>query len=213
MSPTRLSPLPGDCKPETLRARIRSVTGTRSSLQRTLRRFLTSSISTRPKIPRKTNDRPFPGRVRGGVARHRSRVHRSTQSRPALLARPPGRRRLLTLLSLRPRRLPLRVALCSLVLAAAALLATAQGPVEVIHNPADSIIYAAKDLETIRADFRPFMRYFTFYNVPAKQLEQEIKVFNGHVHHLSILQDIIPASIVPGSSGTLVRVNLLDYGW
>ncbi len=98
-------------------------------------------------------------------------------------------------------------------MAAAILISVAGQEAEILHNPADAVLHAVRDMETLPADARTYVRYLTLYNIPAKALATEIKVLNGHLQHLSREPDLQPGYLVPGSGGTLLRVNIQDYGW
>lgn len=82
-----------------------------------------------------------------------------------------------------------------------------------IYGPADALTMVHKDLQRFAERERPLYRYLSLYNVPAKEREGVRKIIAGHVQHLSREPDITPPALVIGSDGTLVRVNLLDYGW
>lgn len=97
-------------------------------------------------------------------------------------------------------------------LALVAALAFGQGP-EKILAPADAWIAAEKDLIATPESIRPFIRYLTTFNLSVKERAETAKVLGGHVNQLSTEPDLIPLVVVPGSDGSLLRLNIEDYGW
>lgn len=80
-------------------------------------------------------------------------------------------------------------------------------------TPADAISQAHADLTRLPPDIRPHMRYLSLYSLPLLERPKAIQAIAGHCNVLSREIDLTPPAIVPGTQGSLLRVNLLDYGW
>lgn len=89
--------------------------------------------------------------------------------------------------------------------AVVASLAVGQVP----DTPASALAAVHADLRRLPPEIRPSIRYLSLYNVPAKDRTKLYQVVRGWVNHLSREPDIT----APAYLGTVIRVNLLDYGW
>lgn len=78
--------------------------------------------------------------------------------------------------------------------------------------PSDSVLAAHTDIVKVQGG-QEHIRYLSLYNIPTTEREQFIRALNGHCNCLSRSVDLKPVQIVPGTGGSLVRVNLLDYQW
>jgi hypothetical protein len=90
------------------------------------------------------------------------------------------------------------------------LLAIGQGQGSL--SPSDAIAAAHADLAKIAGD-KTRLRYLSLYATPAKERERFIRVLNAHCNALSREPDLTPVAIVPGTQGSLVRIDLRDYRW
>ena len=88
-----------------------------------------------------------------------------------------------------------------------------QVPLERPLSPMDSVVQAAADCSKLQPGYASYTRYLSLYNLPAAERIKAIAVLNGHCNMLSREPDLIPVSIVPGTLGSLVRINLQDYRW
>lgn len=75
------------------------------------------------------------------------------------------------------------------------------------------MILCAADLASLPPNLRPVTRYFTLGSVPSVDRERWTKVLSFHCNALSTESDIVSPVIVPNAAGSILRVNLLDYGW
>ena len=95
------------------------------------------------------------------------------------------------------------VFLAAAVLATMLLAARAEGP-------GDAIIAAHADAQRLPLGTRQYVRYLSLYNLPAAERESAVKVLAFWVNSLSRSAELVAPVRV---SETLLRVNLLDYGW
>lgn len=79
------------------------------------------------------------------------------------------------------------------------------------QSAAAAIAAANADLARLPASVRISTRYLSLHTIPEKDRPEATRVLAGHVQHLSRASDITRPGSVAG--GTLLRVNLLDYGW
>lgn len=82
-----------------------------------------------------------------------------------------------------------------------------------IQAPADAWVAAERDLVKLPETQRLLVRYLTFYDRPLKERQDLHGVYSGHVNQLSTEPDLIQMAPVPGSDGSLFRINMEDYGW
>src|SRR5438132_7749456 len=80
-------------------------------------------------------------------------------------------------------------------------------------TPADHVVAAYRDLQTLGPNVRPYIRYLSLYTIPAKDRDLAWRVLSGHINGLSTEPDLVAPAIVPGTSGALLRVNIEDYSW
>ncbi|HZZ77185.1 MAG TPA: hypothetical protein VFE62_01620 [Gemmataceae bacterium] len=85
----------------------------------------------------------------------------------------------------------------------------------ILGQPTPALAYeqAHADLAKVPLEARADLRYLSLYNVPAEIREKRIKVTSGHVNSLSRETDLSAPTIVSGTRGMLLRINLNDYGW
>lgn len=84
---------------------------------------------------------------------------------------------------------------------------------ETIYTPADVCAQVWRDLQRFPLEQRRYLRYLSLYSYSADEREATRPIMRGHCHHISREPDLIPAELVIGTEGSLLRVNLLDYGW
>lgn len=77
-------------------------------------------------------------------------------------------------------------------------------------GPADAVLAAAADVQRHPPEVRPYLRYLSLYHVEGKALTDWQTVVDFHANALSVEAKLTPAARVNPS---LLRVNLLDYGW
>ena len=92
-----------------------------------------------------------------------------------------------------------------------AVLTTAQaGP---LLSPADAALAAAKDIGTVATDSRSSCRYLTVYNFPPVERGEAVKILSVHLNGLSREPELVIPAVVPGTEGSLLRIDIRDYGW
>ena len=97
-----------------------------------------------------------------------------------------------------------------------ATLSVSQGPApppERFWSPTDSVRAAVTDLRTLPEGVRYYTRYLDLGPFGVKDRTELIQVLSGHLNSLSSEPDLVAPVVVAGTSGALLRVNLLDYGW
>jgi len=77
--------------------------------------------------------------------------------------------------------------------------------------PADAVAAAWYDVRTLPPELRPRTRYLSLYNLPSRERTEAARVLSFHANSLSREPDIVPPALL--ADGTLLRVNLSDYGW
>lgn len=84
-------------------------------------------------------------------------------------------------------------------------------PPPAVTSPAGQLRLAVADLAA-RVDPRdgPFVRYLSFATVPPEKAAEFRVVFRWWVNHLSAARSLVREVEVPGSSGTLVRIDIRD---
>lgn len=78
--------------------------------------------------------------------------------------------------------------------------------------PAAQAIRAYQDIIFVPKDVRSHTRYLDLSNYPLSVRPWAVKVLSGHLQHLSKTATITQPYIVPGTSLSLMRVYLRDYG-
>lgn len=83
-----------------------------------------------------------------------------------------------------------------------------------LRTPAEMIRTAARDVATIRSQPGTALgvRYLDLSSIPPAGREHSYLVLSGHMQHLSRSSLIIRPKVVPGSGGSLLRIDLADYG-
>ncbi|MBV9121872.1 MAG: hypothetical protein JO112_00765, partial [Planctomycetes bacterium] len=109
----------------------------------------------------------------------------------------------------------MRYLFLSSVIVGAALVATclvaAPREKDPLLSPADAVAAAWKDAQTLPEGIQPLTRYLSLYNIPPQERADAAKVLSFHANSLSREPDIVPPALV--AEGTLLRINLADYGW
>lgn len=72
---------------------------------------------------------------------------------------------------------------------------------------------AHADLAKLPPAARCYYRYLTLSTRTPVERELAYRVYSGHANGLSVESDISPLTVVPGTAGALLRVNIQDYGW
>lgn len=80
-------------------------------------------------------------------------------------------------------------------------------------SPAEGVASARKDVESLPAAVRPYIRYLSLGEMPEDAVADMAKILSGHVNALSTTQGIVPAFIVLDTGGKLLRLNIRDYHW
>lgn len=73
--------------------------------------------------------------------------------------------------------------------------------------------WAKEDAERLPLEQQIYTRYATLYNIPRDQRLLFIRGLSGHVNQLSLEQELYPVEVVPNTEQSVVRINLLNYGW
>ena len=94
-------------------------------------------------------------------------------------------------------------------------LAAAPLAAQTPRHPSEQILAAARDLAHQPAHVRPYLRYLDLRTIPAVQRPDAWRAITGHVNQLSREPDIDPSRVVvlPGTQVSMIRLNMLDYGW
>jgi hypothetical protein len=80
-----------------------------------------------------------------------------------------------------------------------------------LPTPADAVAAAWKDVRALPAELGPLTRYLSLYPLPPRERADAARVLSFHANSLSREPDIVPPALL--AAGTLLRVNLSDYGW
>lgn len=81
-----------------------------------------------------------------------------------------------------------------------------------LRTPADQTLLAAKDIVQYPKEVAVFLRYLDMASIHPDERENAYLVMCGHMQHISRASSIIRPEVVPGSKGSLLRINLYDYG-
>ena len=79
--------------------------------------------------------------------------------------------------------------------------------------PADAVVLALRDVRQQPAQLRGQTRYLSLGHVSEAERGILIRVLGYHCNALSREADIVLPAVVPGTGGTLLRLNLSDYDW
>lgn len=81
----------------------------------------------------------------------------------------------------------------------------------VAATPAGAVALARDDVLRQTPALRPYLRYLSLHGLPAAERARAAKVLSFHVNSLSTEAEIVPPA--PVGDGSLLRINLIDYGW
>lgn len=101
----------------------------------------------------------------------------------------------------------------SVALLAVALLPVGVRADDALLSPANVVVLAYADAETLTPDVAIYTRYLWLPNLTEKERAAWKVVLDAHANQLSRESDLVPTRTVKGAGGHLLAVNLLDYGW
>lgn len=78
-----------------------------------------------------------------------------------------------------------------------------------IRSPQGQLALAVNDLASrVKVEDAPFVKYLSFIAVPADKLPEFRRVFRFWINHMSASRGIVAESDVPGSDGTLCKIDI-----
>lgn len=84
---------------------------------------------------------------------------------------------------------------------------------EPYYTPDSSVKFALQDIQSIPDNIRPYIRYFSLYNIPKSERKTVAQTLSFIVNSLSTRKKLYIPIFVANSDETLVRVNMNDYEW
>lgn len=87
-----------------------------------------------------------------------------------------------------------------------------QGP-EWLQSQQEQIWFASTDAVKLGKEQAYYTRYLDLGNVPAADRPEIVQVLSGHINQLSREPDLTPPRVLGGTYGSLLAVNIQDYGW
>lgn len=84
-------------------------------------------------------------------------------------------------------------------------------PQDQLRPPALQLLIASADIQRITPDFQKHIRYLDLGNTYLEQRETDYRILSGHIQHISRSPLITQPQIVPGTLGSLLRINIKDY--
>lgn len=99
-------------------------------------------------------------------------------------------------------------------------------------TPADMVVFAQRDLDALSprsgtasaVDIRPHIRYLALFNTAEEGRQGYARLLAGHLNGLNLEPALVPLgtdprfplgaiTIVPDTRGSLLRINIDDFGW
>lgn len=84
---------------------------------------------------------------------------------------------------------------------------------ETLYTADSSIKFAVGDILTIPAEDRPYMRYFSLYNIPKEKRRAYAATFSFVCNSLSTRKKIYIPAFIGASDETVMRVDIRHYKW
>lgn len=86
-------------------------------------------------------------------------------------------------------------------------------PPEILYTADSSIKFAVGDLLTLPPEDRPYMRYFSLYNIPRDKRKAYAATFSFVCNSLSTRKKMYIPAFVGASDETVIRVDIRHYEW